>query len=288
MKFTKMHGIGNDFVVVNALVEPLEETVLPSLSQRVNDRKFGIGGDGLILVLPSKQADYKMRMFNPDGSEAEMCGNGIRCFAKFVYDHKLNPETQLKVETMAGIKVLKLMARAGKIESVRVDMGAPILQRSKIPMRGDDEGPVIGEVLKAEGQKFEITAVSMGNPHVVIFDDNPDSVPLARYGPAIENHKSFPQRTNVHFVQVCSASEIIMRTWERGAGITQACGTGACACVVAAVLNKKTGRNVLVHLPGGDLRVEWTGDDRVLMTGPAEEVFQGEITLNNSVRSGVQ
>jgi len=284
VKFTKMHGIGNDFVVVNALSEPMEEAALPELSRRVNDRKFGIGGDGLILVLPSKQADYKMRMFNPDGSEAEMCGNGIRCFAKFVYDHKLNPETQLKVETLAGTKVLKLMTRAGKVESVRVDMGSPILQRSKIPMRGDDEGPVVGEVLKAEGQKFEITAVSMGNPHVVIFDDSPDSVPLARYGSAIENHKAFPQRTNVHFVQICSASEIIMRTWERGAGITMACGTGACACVVAAVLNKKTGRNVLVHLPGGDLRVEWTGDDRVLMTGPAEEVFQGDITLNSIAR----
>ena len=288
MKFTKMHGIGNDFVLVNAMTTPLNESDLPELSRKLNDRKFGIGGDGLILVLPSRQADYKMRMFNPDGSEAEMCGNGIRCFAKFVYDHKLNPETQLKVETMAGIKVLKLMARAGKIESVRVDMGSPILQRSKIPMRGDDEGPVVGEVLKAEGQKFEITAVSMGNPHVVIFDDNPDNVPLARYGPAIENHKSFPQRTNVHFVQVCSSSEIIMRTWERGAGITQACGTGACACVVACVLNKKTGRNVLVHLPGGDLRVEWTGDDRVLMTGPAEEVFQGDIPINNPAYSGVQ
>jgi diaminopimelate epimerase len=284
VKFTKMHGIGNDFVVVNALAESVEESALGELSRRVNDRKFGIGGDGLILVLPSKQADYKMRMFNPDGSEAEMCGNGIRCFAKFVYDHKLNPETQLKVETLAGIKVLKLMTRAGRVESVRVDMGSPILQRSRIPMRGDDEGPVIGEILKAEGHKFEITAVSMGNPHVVIFDDNPENVPLARYGAAIENHKSFPQRTNVHFVQVCSASEIIMRTWERGAGITQACGTGACACVVAAVLNKKTGRNVLVHLPGGDLRVEWTGDDRVLMTGPAAEVFQGDITLTNSVR----
>ena len=279
MKFTKMHGIGNDFVVVNALADIPDEDQLSIISQKVNDRKFGIGGDGLILVLPSKTADFKMRMFNPDGSEAEMCGNGIRCFAKYVYEHKLFPESQLKVETLAGIKILRLQTRGGKVETVRVDMGVPRLLRSEIPMRGDDNEKVIAEGLKAEGRRFDITAVSMGNPHVVIFEDNLESFPVARYGPAIENHKSFPQRTNVHFVHVCNNGEIIIRTWERGAGETLACGTGACACVVASVLNNKTGRTVLAHLPGGDLRIEWTGDNRVMMTGPAAEVFGGEIAL---------
>jgi diaminopimelate epimerase len=279
LKFTKMHGIGNDFVIVNAQNEALDEALLPDISRKVNDRKFGIGGDGLILVLPSKVAEYKMRMFNPDGSEAEMCGNGIRCFAKYIYDRKLIPEPQVKVETLAGIKVLKLLSRAGKVEQVRVDMGSPRLLRSEIPMRGDDNNRVVSEGLKAEGKRFDITAVSMGNPHVVIFEENIDTLPVARYGPAIETHKSFPQRTNVHFVQVCNPGEIIVRTWERGAGETLACGTGACACVVASVLNNKTGRSVNVHLPGGELRVEWTGDNRVLMTGPAEEVFEGVIEL---------
>jgi diaminopimelate epimerase len=279
VKFTKMHGIGNDFVVVNALTDALDETLLSDISRKVNDRKFGIGGDGLILVLPSKIADFKMRMFNPDGSESEMCGNGIRCFAKYLYDRKLITEPQVKVETLAGVKLLKLQLRAGRVETVRVDMGTPHLKRSEIPMRGDEAEKVIGEGLKAEGHRFEITAVSMGNPHVVIFEDRLDSLPLSRFGPAIENHKSFPERTNVHFVRVCNPAEIVLRSWERGAGETLACGTGACAAVVACALNNKTTRTVLVHLPGGDLRVEWLGDNRVLMTGPAEEVFEGDIPL---------
>lgn len=276
MKFTKMHGIGNDFVVVNALKETLPEADLPALSRRVNHRKFGVGGDGLILILPSRVADYRMRMFNPDGSESEMCGNSIRCFAKYVYEHKLIQDNQLKVETLAGVKLLRLQIRSGKVEAVRVDMGVPLLLRSEIPMRGDDNGRVINEGLKVEGKRFEITAVSMGNPHVIVFEDNIDTVPVARYGPVIENHKAFPERTNVHFVQVCNPTEIIIRSWERGAGETLACGTGACATVVACVLNDKTARTVLVHLPGGDLRIEWMGDQRVVMTGPAEEVFEGE------------
>jgi diaminopimelate epimerase len=274
-----MQGIGNDFIVVDARVETLPEERIPDVSRRVNDRKFGIGGDGLILVLPSRVADFKMRMINPDGSEAEMCGNGIRCFAKYVFDRKLVPEPQVKVETLAGVKILKILARAGKVEAVRVDMGTPRLKRSEIPMRGDDNERVVNEGLKAEGRRFEITAVSMGNPHVVIFEDNLTDFPIARYGPAIEVHKSFPQRTNVQVVKVCNSGEIVLKTWERGAGETLACGTGACASVVACVLNNKTGRNVLVHLPGGDLRVEWTGDNRVVMTGPAEEVFTGEISI---------
>jgi len=274
-----MHGIGNDFVVVNGIDEPLDEQRLADISRKVNDRKFGVGGDGLVLVLPSKVAEYRMRMFNPDGSEAEMCGNGIRCFAKFLFDRQMIADPQVKVETLAGVKILKLLTRGGKVEQVRVDMGSPRLLRSEVPMRGEDNGRVIAEPLKCDGRKFEITAVSMGNPHVVIFEDNVDAVPVARYGPAIENHRSFPQRTNVHFVQVCGQGEIIVRTWERGAGETLACGTGACACVVASALNGRTGRSVEVHLPGGDLRIEWTGDNRVMMTGPAEEVFEGSIDV---------
>ena len=275
LKFTKMHGIGNDFVVVNSLTDGPPEDSLPELARILNNRKFGVGGDGLILVLPSRIADFKMRMFNPDGSEAEMCGNGIRCFAKYVYDHQLLPETQVKVETLAGVKVLKLSLKSGKVENVRVDMGVPRLLRSEIPMKGDDNENVVGEALKVDGRKFEITAVSMGNPHAIIFEDNLDNFPVAKYGPLIETHRSFPQRTNVHFVRVCNSGEIVVRTWERGAGETLACGTGACACVVASVLNSKTNRNVLVHLPGGDLKIEWLGDSRVLMTGAAEEVFSG-------------
>ena len=279
MKFTKMHGIGNDFVVVNALTQSPAEADLPEISRRVNHRKFGIGGDGLLLILPSKVADFRMRMFNPDGSEAEMCGNGIRCFAKYVYERKLIPETQVKVETLAGVKVLRLQIRSGRVEAVRVDMGVPRLLRSEIPMRGEDNGRVLNEGLRVDGKRFEITAVSMGNPHVIVFDENVDSMQVAKWGPAIETHKAFPERTNVHFVQVCNAGEIIVRTWERGAGETLACGTGACASVVASALTGRTNRTVLVHLPGGDLRVEWMGDQRVVMTGPAEEVFDGDFFI---------
>jgi diaminopimelate epimerase len=274
-----MHGIGNDFVVINCLTQPIPEEQLSEISRKLNDRKFGIGGDGLILVLPSKVADFRMRMFNPDGSEAEMCGNGIRCFAKYLFDRKLLGDPQIRVETKAGVKTIKMLTRGGKVESVRVDMGQPRLRRSEIPMRGDDSERVVGEPLKVDGSRFQITAVSMGNPHVVIFDDNVKNMDLERLGPQIENHKSFPERTNVQFVQVCSSSEIILRTWERGAGITLACGTGACAAVVASALNNKTGKHVRVHLPGGDLVIEWTGDNRVMMNGPAEEVFEGEIPL---------
>jgi diaminopimelate epimerase len=274
-----MHGIGNDFVVVNCLESALPEERLSEISQKVSHRKFGIGADGLILVLPSKVADFRMRMFNPDGSEAEMCGNGIRCFAKFVYDRRFINDSQVKVETLAGVKALKLLTRAGKVEAVRVDMGQPKLRRSEIPMRGEETDKVIGEPLKADGRRFEITAVNMGNPHVVIFQDNLANFDIERYGPHIECHKAFPQRTNVQFVQVCNNSEIVLRTWERGAGMTLACGTGACAAVVAAVLNEKTGKRVHVHLAGGDLLVEWIGDNRVMMTGPAEEVFEGEMEI---------
>ncbi len=271
--FTKMQGIGNDFVVVDCLrPEPPPEAALQEAAQRLCDRRFGIGSDGVLLVLPSRVANFKMRMFNPDGSEAEMCGNGIRCFAKFVYDRGYTTQTQITVETLGGTKTLKLTPKGGKVETVKVDMGCPSMERADLPMRGAP-GPVQGETLKAEGKKFEITGVSMGNPHVVFFADAVESVPIERIGPAIENHPAFPRRTNVHAVQVLSNDEIRMVTWERGAGRTLACGTGACAAAVAAAAGERTGRRVLVHLPGGDLFIEWGGDNRVHMTGPAPEVL---------------
>ncbi len=279
IEFTKMQGIGNDFIVINCLVNPFDEAELPTIAKKLNDRRFGIGGDGIVLVLPSKRGDLKMRMLNPDGSEAEMCGNGIRCFAKYVWENQISDNTSLNVETLAGMKVVKLLTRGNNVEGVRVDMGQPKLKRSEIPMRGDEIDKVVGEPIKVDGYKFDLTAVSMGNPHVVVFEDNVKAFDLERFGPQIENHKSFPQRTNVHVVQVVNNSEIIMRTWERGAGITLACGTGACACVVASVLNGKTGRRVTAHLPGGDLNIEWGGDNRVMMTGPAQTVFKGIIEV---------
>jgi len=276
VKFTKMHGIGNDFVVVDCMSDAPPEADLPELSKRINDRKFGVGSDGLILVLPSRVADFRMRMFNPDGSEAEMCGNGTRCVARFVYDRRLTTENVVRLETLAGVRTLRLATRAGKVESVRVDMGQPRFRRSEIPMRGADTETVIDEPLKIEGRKLALTAVSMGNPHAVVFDLKLGLPEVAALGVAIESHRLFPQRTNVQFCDVATTSEIVLRTWERGAGVTLACGTGACAAVVAGVITGRLGRRVTVHLLGGDLLIEWNGDNRVMMTGPAEEVFEGD------------
>lgn len=278
MQFTKMHGIGNDFVVLDCLKSEIPEESLPELAHRLCDRRFGIGADGLILVLPSRVAHLRMRMFNPDGSEAEMCGNGIRCFAKYAYDRKHVTSPLMNVETLAGVKPLKLIVQGGKVTSVTVDMDVPRLEPQEIPVRVEGER-VLGYPLRVAGRKLEFTAVSMGNPHAVIFLDNVADFPVEKVGPEIEHHKLFPKRTNVQFVQVVNTREIILRTWERGAGLTLACGTGACASVVASALNKLTSREVLVHLPGGDLQIEWLGDGRVLMTGPATEVFVGEIDI---------
>ena len=279
LTFTKMHGLGNDFVVVNCLSNTLPEERLPEWSTRLNDRRFGIGGDGLILILPSRSADFRMRMFNPDGTEAEMCGNGIRCFARWVHDAGLTNGRQVTVETAAGVKQLRLHVRDGGFVSVRVDMGEPVLKPALIPVRADGDGPVVAQSINVDGKKLEITAVSMGNPHAVLFVPDVSAAPVSRLGPLIENHRLFPSRTNVQFVQVTGRQEIKVRTWERGAGETLACGTGACAAVVACVLNRLTARHVTVHLPGGDLSVEWLGDNRVVMTGPAVVVFHGEVTL---------
>ena len=278
MKFTKMHGIGNDYVYVNCFEEEMKDPV--KVAPIISDRHFGVGSDGLILIMPSKAADCKMRVFNADGSEAQMCGNGIRCVAKYVYDHKITQKNPLTVETLAGVKTVQLFTTNGKVSSARVNMGKPRLLRSEIPMLGK-ETQVINEPLTiSKGVTFHITCVSMGNPHCVIFVDNFDEVNLPRQGEEIERHHSFPERINVHFVKVHSPKEVTMKTWERGSGVTLACGTGASAVCVAGVLNKKAERRILAHLPGGDLELEWAEDGNVYMTGPATEVFTGEWILS--------
>jgi diaminopimelate epimerase len=274
-----MHGLGNDFIVVDGFALHLDESILSDLSKRVCDRNFGIGGDGLVLVLPSETADFLMRMLNPDGSEAQMCGNGIRCAAKFAYDHGIVPANPVKVETLAGIMVIDLAIEDGKVTAAKVNMGAPRLVRSEIPMAGQGDGPVVAEPLTIDGRAFAVTCVSMGNPHCITFVDDAESFPVREIGPKFENHPAFPERTNVEFIQVINRKEIRMRVWERGAGETLACGTGACASTVASILNGLTERAITVHLNGGDLRIEWLEDGPVMMTGPAVEVFTGEIDV---------
>jgi len=274
LTFTKMHGLGNDFVMVDLRKKPL-----PSLARKARaicDRRFGVGCDQIIAILPSKKADCRMRIFNADGSEVEMCGNGIRCLAKYLWDRndrKIHAKGYLDVETPAGI--IRPHIRTGGL--VEVDMGEPVLSGRSVPTTFD--GHVIGRPLKANGKTYRITAVSMGNPHCVIFTEDVDKVDLEGEGPALENHPAFPNRTNVEFVQPMSRARVRARVWERGAGATLACGTGACAVAVASALNGKTGRKVRVELPGGTLRIEWTRSNRVLMTGPATEVFTGEMAL---------
>jgi diaminopimelate epimerase len=278
MKFTKMHGIGNDYVYINCFEEEIKEPA--KLATIISDRHFGVGSDGLILIMPSKAADCRMRIFNADGSEAQMCGNGIRCVAKYVYDHKITQKNPLTVETLAGVKSIQLFTTNGKVSSARVNMGKPRLMRSEIPMIGK-ETQVINETLTiSKGITFLITCVSMGNPHCVIFVDSFDKIDLPQHGAEIERHRLFPERTNVHFVKVHSPQEVTMKTWERGSGITLACGTGASAVCVAGVLNKKAERRILAHLPGGDLELEWAEDGNVYMTGPATEVFTGKWILS--------
>lgn len=271
-----MHGAGNDFVVVDGAKEPIPEEHLAAVARHACDRHFGIGADGLILVLPSRAANFRMRVINADGSEAGMCGNGIRVFAKYAFDRDLHTDPVMTVDTLGGIKTLKLDITGGRMRSARVDMGEPGLMRSEIPMKGENT-KVIGEPLKVAGKKIEITGVSLGNPHCVTFVDRVEDYPVEKLGPLIENHPSFPRRTNVEFVEVVNPREINMRVWERGVGETLACGSGSCASVVAAALSERTTRKVTVHLRGGDLLIEWLGDNHLYMTGPAEEVFEGEV-----------
>ncbi len=277
MKFVKMHGIGNDYIYVDGSREDLSGYDLGELSRVVSDRNFGIGGDGLILVLPSAQADFRMRIFNSDGSEAEMCGNGIRCFAKLVYEQGLTSKTELEIETGAGIIRPALTIEDGQVALVRVDLGQPRLKRAEIPMLGEPaDQPVVGERFAVSGLELTITCVSMGNPHCVVFVDAVDNYDVRDIGPAIESHSAFPQRTNVEFCQVLDRRYLKLRVWERGAGETLACGTGASAATVAGVLNGLSERAVEVELLGGRLQLEWAENDHVFLSGPAEQSFEGE------------
>jgi diaminopimelate epimerase len=274
MKFTKMHGLGNDYVYVNAFEEKLTGD-LPKLAIAVSNRHKGIGSDGLILIEPSEVADARMRMFNADGSESEMCGNGIRCVAKYVYDHGIAQKDRLKIETGAGILTLDLTIKNGLVELVRVDMGRPILASKDIPttLPGD---PPVNVGLDVDGKSIRVTCVSMGNPHCITYVDELTDDWVLGIGPKVERHMAFPRRVNAEFIQVLSRKEVNMRVWERGSGETQACGTGACAVCVAGVLTGKTAHNLLIHLPGGDLELEWDiSTDHVFMTGPATEVYTG-------------
>jgi diaminopimelate epimerase len=278
MKFTKMHGAGNDYVYVDCFKETVDNPAETAI--KVSNRNFGIGSDGLILIMPSDKADVRMRMFNSDGSESEMCGNGIRCVAKYAYDHGIVTKTEITAETGAGILTLQLFPNAAnKVDRVRVNMGLPRLSREEIPMNGTPTPQVVAEELTVLDKTFKITCVSMGNPHCIIYVDDVDNFPVATYGPLIENHQLFPRRTNVEFIQIISRTEVKQRTWERGAGETLACGTGASAVCVAGVLNNLTDRKILNHLAGGDLELEWVENGPVFMTGPATEVFNGEILL---------
>lgn len=275
MKFTKMHGCGNDYVYINLFEEKVDNP--EKLSKAVSDRHFGVGSDGLILIGPSDKADFRMRIYNADGSEAEMCGNGIRCVAKYVYDHKLTDQTEISVETGAGIKYLKLTAEQGKVSQVRVDMGEPILKPDLIPVQAEGD-KVVDEPVTVAGKEWRMTCVSMGNPHAVVFVDDVSSFPLETYGPEFENHSRFPKRINTEFVQVISRNEASMRVWERGSAETWACGTGTCASVMACILNNRTDNEVLVHLRGGDLTITYEPEsNHIFMTGPATEVFSGEL-----------
>jgi diaminopimelate epimerase len=280
MKFTKMHGLGNDYVYVNGFTETVADPA--ETARRVSDRHFGIGGDGLILILPSDKADVRMRMFNVDGSEGEMCGNGVRCVAKYAFDHGLSKSNPMKVETGRGVLMLDLKTEAGKVSWVTVKMDEPILSLHEIPVdpskvvKGSREHEYRLSIAQSN-ELLDATFVSMGNPHAVMYVGDVKAVELERIGPVVEHHKAFPRRINAHWVQVHSPTEVTMRTWERGSGITLACGTGACAVCVAGVLTGRTARKVLIHLPGGDLQLEWReSDNNVYMTGPATEVFSGE------------
>ncbi|MCL6611259.1 MAG: diaminopimelate epimerase [Peptococcaceae bacterium] len=279
MRFLKVHGLGNDFVLVDAREEkdlPEDPEELRSLAVKVCHRNFGIGADGLVLIRHAGDADVYMQIINSDGSEAEMCGNAIRCAARYIYEKGQAGGSRLRIKTLAGIMVPEIISQNGRVTAVRVDMGEPALERRQIPMLGGP-GRVVGEPLHWEDRTFKVTGVSMGNPHCVIFVPDIGEVPLSQWGPGIECHPAFPAKTNVEFVQVLNGGEVAMRVWERGAGPTLACGTGACAAVVACVLNGLTGRRVKVSLAAGHLLVEWDEDsNRVYMTGPAEFVFKGE------------
>ena len=295
MRFTKMHGLGNDYVYVDGTSQEVPDPA--AAARKLADRHFGVGGDGLILILPptsTDKADVRMRMFNADGSEGEMCGNGIRCVAKYAHDHGLSPANPLRIETAAGLRTVDLnLGGDGRVATVAVDMGRPVLELGDIPVKqafipsryaalqkADAPHEYVLQIKKGGLSMPRATFVSTGNPHCVIFTDDVAAVPLETAGPLVEHYAAFPNRANAHWAQANSRADVTMRTWERGSGITLACGTGACAVVVAGVLTGRLSRDCAVHLPGGDLRIEWReSDDRMVMTGPATEVFSGEIAV---------
>jgi diaminopimelate epimerase len=276
MKFTKMQGCGNDYVYINCFEENVQDA--PALARKVSDRHFGIGSDGLILIKSSEIADFTMEMYNADGSQGEMCGNAIRCVGKYVYDHHITDKTDLTIETLAGIKFLILSVREGKVDEVTVDMGVPAFTPNQIPVAAEGERVIDAPILVGE-KGYHFTAVSMGNPHAVIFVEDTKTLPIAEIGPLFEHHERFPERINTEFVQILDKENINMRVWERGSGETLACGTGACASVVASILNGHTKDEATVHMLGGDLRIRYDRKGgHVYMTGSAVEVFSGEIT----------
>ncbi len=277
MRFTKMEGLGNDYVYVNCFAEQVENP--KGLAIKVSDRHFGIGSDGLILIKPSEVADFCMDMYNADGSRSEMCGNGIRCVAKYVYDKGLTDKTSISVETLAGIKYLDLTVDKGRVVMVTVNMGAPELLPAKIPVRSDKD-ILVAEPISVGGQEYKMTCVSMGNPHCVVFVEDTAAFPLEEKGPLFESHELFPNRINAEFIQILDRKTVNMRVWERGTGETLACGTGACASTVACILNGLTDDEITLHLLGGDLKVRWDREaNLVYMTGPAAIVFDGEIDV---------
>ncbi len=291
MKFTKMQGLGNDYVYVDCTREELASPA--DVARAVSDRHFGIGSDGLILIKPSKVADFYMEMYNADGSRSAMCGNGIRCVGKYVYDFGLTDKLDVSIETAAGIKYLSLRLLDGKVSEVRVNMGAPELSPEKIPttlegtrevtLNGADDKvrAVLGAGLKVLDKDYEVSCISMGNPHVITYVEDEKAIDIEKIGPAFENHPAFPERTNTEFIRVADRKNLYMRVWERGTGETLACGTGACACAVATMLNGLCDRAVTVHLLGGDLQIEWDAKENVVyMTGPAVTVFTGDYPLN--------
>lgn len=278
MKFTKMHGIGNDYVYVNCFEETIDNP--EEVSIKISDRHFGIGSDGLVMIMPSDKADFRMRMFNADGSEGNMCGNATRCIGKYVYDNHLTDKTEITLETRSGIKYLTLYPENGKVQTVLVDMGKAILNPASIPMNAEGE-EFISKPVEVNGKKVNITAVSMGNPHAVTFVDDVESLDLEKIGPDYENHPLFPERVNTEFAKIIDDHTVMMRVWERGSGETWACGTGACACAVACVKNGffPYDKEITVKLRGGDLYITYKNDGTVLMRGPAETVFTGSIEI---------
>jgi diaminopimelate epimerase len=289
MNFTKMHGLGNNYVFVDLMKSSLDEHVLPDLARKVSDVRFGIGSDGLILICPSAKADFRMRIFNADGSEGSNCGNGLRCLAKYVFDHGYIASTRFTIETKNRIVSAEVYAEtsggAPRVREVMIDMGRPDLNKAAVPMAGDPESLTVEETFHIDGQAFALTCLSMGNPHAVMFVDDVQSYPLEVWGPKIERAALFPERVNFSIAEIVSEREMRYRVWERGSGITFACGTGACAAVTAGVLSGRLERDaeILVHLPGGDLTIRWDDQGRIWKKGPAEYICQGKLMTDDDL-----